>query len=404
MILDLTTKELRIVLGEAHTTNPCQIVTSWSEVASTVFLPGNTNILSNGTTPVVVVGPPSMAGVSRDVREVRLFNNDTVPHTVTLQLFDGSTAWPIAPAKVTVAANGGFIYTPESGISVTNPSSAGITITDGTTTLSGVTELTLSGQTVSGSAPNAVISLAPRGYIDGCPLSTPSTTTFTTAAGQCTSSDNTTVMNLASALTKSTAGTWVAGNNQNGLDTGTLTANSWYHVYVIYDPASNVTDVLFSLSATSPSLPVGFTKFRRIGSLRVTGTSLLGIIQTGDRVDLIHPINVIGGTAFGVTTANSVVMFTPTGIITEAIFDILAFDSVGTNAILLVSNLATTDVAPSSTTGATVITASTAGTFGSSGGFREMTDTSAQVRMRTSTTTLALYVNSTGYIDRRGKA
>ena len=121
MILDTTSKVLRIVLGEAQVTNPCPIVSSWAEVASTVFLPGNTNINSNGTTPVVAVGPPSNSTVARDVHEVRLFNADTVTHTVTLQLFDGTTAWPIAPAVVTVPPNGAFVYTPEAGVSVSFP-------------------------------------------------------------------------------------------------------------------------------------------------------------------------------------------------------------------------------------------------------------------------------------------
>ena len=121
MILDTTSKVLRIVLAEAEVTNPCPIVSSWAEVASTVFLPGNTNINSNGTTPVVAVGPPSNSTVARDVHEVRLFNADTVTHTVTLQLFDGTTAWPIAPAVVTVPPNGAFVYTPETGVSISYP-------------------------------------------------------------------------------------------------------------------------------------------------------------------------------------------------------------------------------------------------------------------------------------------
>jgi hypothetical protein len=120
MILDSTTKQLRIVLGEAKTTTDCDIVSTWAEVSASSFMGGNTNIHSNGTTPVVVVDVPSSGAVQRDVREVRLFNNDTVTHTVTLQLYDGVTVWVIAPAKVSVPANGTFVYTPGAGITVTS--------------------------------------------------------------------------------------------------------------------------------------------------------------------------------------------------------------------------------------------------------------------------------------------
>lgn len=123
MILDSTSKTLQIVLGEAQTTHPCPIVTSWAEMSSATWIGGNTNINTNGVTPVTVVGSPSNNGLYRDIREVRLFNADTVPHTVTLQIFDGTNTWPIAPALVPVPANGSFVYTPSSGIVVTTATS-----------------------------------------------------------------------------------------------------------------------------------------------------------------------------------------------------------------------------------------------------------------------------------------
>lgn len=125
VILDSMTKVLRIVLGEAKTTSDCEIVSSWAETSSSVFLGGNTNIHSNGTTPVIVVPAPNNPTVVRDVREVRLYNADTVSHTVTLQLYDGTTAWHIAPAVVSVVSGGSFIYTPEAGITVLGSGGSG---------------------------------------------------------------------------------------------------------------------------------------------------------------------------------------------------------------------------------------------------------------------------------------
>ena len=124
MILGSTTKELQIVLGEAQVTNPCQIYSSWAETSASSFVGEDTEINSNGTSPVVVVGPPSNSVVCRDIHEVRLFNADTVTHTVTLQLFDGTNTWIIAPGLVSVPANGAFVYTPQSGITVVEQETA----------------------------------------------------------------------------------------------------------------------------------------------------------------------------------------------------------------------------------------------------------------------------------------
>ena len=118
MNLDNTSKELQIVLGEAKTTNDCPIVTSWADSTTSAFTLGNTNIHSNGTTPVVAVASPATS-TQRQVKEVRLFNADTVTHTVTLQLYDGTNTWIIAPSLVSVPANGAFVYTPDTGPNAT---------------------------------------------------------------------------------------------------------------------------------------------------------------------------------------------------------------------------------------------------------------------------------------------
>jgi hypothetical protein len=79
---------------------------------------------------------------------------------------------------------------------------------------------------------------------------------------------------LTSNLTKRLDANWVAGNNQGGLDTGTKSVNTWYYGYAIYNPTTNVADIIFSASPTSPTLPSGFTKKRRIkGAFFLTNAS-----------------------------------------------------------------------------------------------------------------------------------
>lgn len=58
----------------------------------------------------------------------------------------------------------------------------------------------------------------------------------------------------------------------NGLDTGAPANNQWYAVFVIAD-SNNINPVasLLSISATAPTMPAGYNKFRRVGWMRRNG-------------------------------------------------------------------------------------------------------------------------------------
>lgn len=64
-----------------------------------------------------------------------------------------------------------------------------------------------------------------------------------------------------------------ATNGLNGLDTGSLSANTWYYLFGIYNPTTKVSGVLASISKTTPTLPSGFTKKKYIGSCRTNPSS-----------------------------------------------------------------------------------------------------------------------------------
>jgi hypothetical protein len=89
-------------------------------------------------------------------------------------------------------------------------------------------------------------------------------------------------MSLTSAITKRLDAAWVVGTNQGGLDTGTI-ADATYHVYLIKRVDTGVVDVLFSLSATTPTMPTNYTKNRRIGSIVRTSSAIKTFWQYGDR-------------------------------------------------------------------------------------------------------------------------
>jgi len=103
------------------------------------------------------------------------------------------------------------------------------------------------------------------------------------AAGECRDSTHTANIVLASSMTKQLDASWAAGDFKGGLDGGEVQADTWYHVFVIKNPTSAAVDVLFSTSATAPTLPNGYTKFRRIGAIRTDGDGYIrGFIQHGD--------------------------------------------------------------------------------------------------------------------------
>lgn len=243
-----------------------------------------------------------------------------------------------------------------------------------------------------------------QGYLSGLTILIASNTTFTIATGQAMSDDNTTMMTLASAITKSSAGTWVVGSASNGLDTGTVANSTWYFAWLIYDPTHGITDILFSLSATSPTMPTNYTKKRLLGPLR-TGAStapFLAIIQTGDRFDYPAPVNTLNNSSIGNTTANTQAIFAPSGIVVEAMLQVTMTDATNANSAIWVSSLAQTDTGAAGAAGTVTLICDAAGTFASIDGLRVETNTSAQIRYRQNLATAAFYLSTSGFIFKRG--
>lgn len=58
-----------------------------------------------------------------------------------------------------------------------------------------------------------------------------------------------------------------------GLDVGVRAAQTNYAIYVIMDPAGSVVSGLASLSFTAPTLPSGFTIYRRVGAISLNSAS-----------------------------------------------------------------------------------------------------------------------------------
>jgi hypothetical protein len=152
-----------------------------------------------------------------------------------------------------------------------------------------------------------------RGYIAGLVLSnngSDANNDIDISAGVARDSTNAVSMVLASALTKRLDESWAVGTNQGGLDTGSKTSDTWYHIWLIRRPDTSVVDVLFSKSASAPTMPTNYTQKRLIGSVYTEGTNLKAFFQQGDFVFWSTPI--YQTVAASATPANATVR-TPLG-------------------------------------------------------------------------------------------
>jgi hypothetical protein len=110
------------------------------------------------------------------------------------------------------------------------------------------------------------------GYLNvqGLQLAVATTTTLTMAAGQARDSSNVNDIILSALVTIN-----AAKNGINGLDTGSLTTNKLYGIYVVGDSSqNNPVGAVLSLNNSSPLMPVGYDMFRLIGYVRTDGSSL----------------------------------------------------------------------------------------------------------------------------------
>lgn len=98
----------------------------------------------------------------------------------------------------------------------------------------------------------------------------------------------------------------ITASGANGLDTGSEAASTWYAVYVI-SGTSGVASLL-SLSATAPTLPSGYTLFRRVGWVRNNASSnFVAFSQHGTGKDrtVFYDVDNTGLTALSGGTATA---------------------------------------------------------------------------------------------------
>jgi hypothetical protein len=96
------------------------------------------------------------------------------------------------------------------------------------------------------------------------------------------------LMRLTSAITKRIDAAWAVGTNQGGLDgsetvVGTPDVSTWYFLWLIKRVDTGVVDVLFSESATAPTMPANYTHKRLIGAVYNNASgNIVSFVQIGN--------------------------------------------------------------------------------------------------------------------------
>jgi len=241
----------------------------------------------------------------------------------------------------------------------------------------------------------------PKGHLWGLELAQDSDADhdIVIAVGECRDAADSENMELTSVLTKRIDALWVPGDDNGGLASGvSLSNNTTYHFFLIKDPTGDTVDAGWDTSLTASNLlSAGYTKYRRIGSMKTDGSAnIVDFYQNGDYFWLDVAGNNYSG-ASG-TSRLTITSSAPTGI------EFLAFVTAGgaLNATLywLFTRLSQTDTAPSEgncdqyfLTSGNVHTAAAEVNL----------NTSAQFGFRSTGNVLSLQVRTKGWMDTRGK-
>lgn len=239
-----------------------------------------------------------------------------------------------------------------------------------------------------------------RNFLSGLNMSAPGGgNTLTITAGWAADLNTTVMMKTTTTWTK-TLFSWAAGSGNGGLDTGSATSN-WYHVFMIADSTGATVDFLLSLSINAPTMPNGFTVFRRVGTVKIDGSPhFVGFSQIGDEFLLLTPSLDLNGSTL-TTSDQLITLGVPTGLRVWAKFRMFfTGPALGTAVLVWEPDVGTESLTNGNLS---LVTPSANGDAGAN--FQVRTNTSAQVnaKINVGTGTYTTRIQTYGWIDRRGR-
>lgn len=174
-----------------------------------------------------------------------------------------------------------------------------------------------------------------------------------------------------------------------------LTGAKWFHVYLIGGAGKN-TQPFFATSLT-PTLPTGFTEWRRVGSVWWTGSGIKGFSQVGRRFYFTNPDGLDADTTTLGATASLFTVRTPSGLKCVAVCQVYSSHA-SAFAGVRVSDPDTPDLAPSLTV-APLASIGGGGGTATAGEAQVLTNTSSQVRARAVNSSTTFRMATLGWID-----
>ena len=367
--------------------NPITIV-GWvwegAWVTATAYTVGD--VVENGGTTYICIVAHTSGTFATDLSAVKwqLVATASLPSQTThsgkyLTTNGTSASWEDAATKYLPLAGG----TLTGALTGTDATFTNVTLTGGSIT--GITDLAIAdGGTGASSASAAFTALKQeatssvsgvvqllRNHIDGFILAPDNTTTLPIGAGQCADSTNTVIFSVA-ALSKTTSA-WAVGTAAGGLDTGEIANNTWYHFYAIRRSDTGVTDILYSTSATDPTMPANYDYKKHIGAAKTDGSAQwYKMIQHGNYSEWGS-----GFTPTSITTVSGTAALrlvdVPTGIIVNAKLTAVITKTTTGGAVIH------WDPAHGSTEPSSIINEINCGNGNTGGQIRCNTNTSAQI-------------------------
>lgn len=218
------------------------------------------------------------------------------------------------------------------------------------------------------------------------------------SVGIARAADDSTNIELLTAITKQIDATWVAGDDAGGLFSGTVANTTWYHVFVIKKDSDGTVDAGFDTSTVAANIPTGYTAYRRIGSVLTDGSAnILGFRVNSGMIWFKAPTQDVN-TSIG-TTPTSFVIKTPLGLRVPAILAFAGDQGVSGNLYAWVYSPDDSDPSTPSTTNHNYGTAGDTGV--TTNQMLVQTNSSSQIRVVYSTAARPLYITTLGWIDDR---
>lgn len=186
---------------------------------------------------------------------------------------------------------------------------------------------------------NAAFALPNRstGFLFGLTLSnnaTDAVNDIDITVGAARNSTDVDTMTLSAAMGKRLDAAWAAGGTPaasvGGRMSAAAIADTTYHMHLIKNPTTGAVDVGFDVSAGAPSLPAGYTLFRRIGSILRETASIFSFIQHGDYFERENIVNDRNSAAVATNTLLS--LSVPIGIRVIPLLEVRMAVAIGANS------------------------------------------------------------------------